>query len=135
MSAAGGTGAERTFPFAFEDRYRRPALIFGITERTAAVRLTGTRLIVRFGPWLLSTGLANITDASVTGPYHFLKTAGPAHLSLSDTGITFATNSRQGVCLSFAQRVPGIDPFGLIRHPNLTVTVADCSGLAAALSQ
>lgn len=61
-----------------------------------------------------------------------LKTAGPAHLSLADKGLTFATNGDHGVCPIMRQAVPGIDPFGLLRHPNLTVTVADCDGLVEA---
>lgn len=134
MSRAADTGAERIFRFRFDDRYRQPAKVFGIDEDSAVVRLTAHRLIARFGPWLLATPLTNIVDIGVTGPYRFLKTAGPAHLSLSDRGLTFATNSKEGVCLRFAKSVPGMDPFGLIRHPNLTVTVADSTGLVAALS-
>jgi len=38
------------------------------------------------------------------------------------------------VCLEFHEPVTGIDPLGLIRHPGLTVTVADPEGLAAALA-
>jgi hypothetical protein len=29
--------------------------------------------------------------------------------------------------------IPGIDPVGLLRHPNLTLTVADCEGLVEAV--
>lgn len=115
MSRAAGTGAERIFRFRFDDRYRRPAKVFGIDDDSAVVRLTVHRLIARFGPWLVATPLTNIVDVSVAGPYRFLKTAGPAHLSVSDRGLTFATNSEEGVCL-------------------LTVTVADSTGLVAALS-
>ena len=50
------------------------------------------RLIARFGPWQVQTALDNIADVSITGPYTFVKTAGPAHLSLADRGLTFATN-------------------------------------------
>ena len=63
----------------------------------------------------------------------FVKTAGPAHLSLADRGLTFATNGDRGVCLIMREPVSGIDPFGLLRHPNLTVTVADCDGLVNAV--
>jgi hypothetical protein len=129
----GDPDAERTFRFDFEDRYRRPAKLFGIDDDSAFVRLTRQQLIARFGPWLLVTPLVNIVKADITGPYSFLKTAGPAHLSLSDRGLTFATNSRKGVCLSFSTSVAGMDPFGLVRHPNLTVTVADCARLISML--
>jgi len=134
MSQAEDAGAERIFRFRFDDRYRRPGKLFGISEDNAVVRLTAHRFIARFGPWLLATPLTNIVDASVTGPYRFFKTAGPARLSVADRGLTFASNGEEGVCLRFAESVPGMDPFGLIRHPNLTVTVADCAGLVAALS-
>ncbi len=125
--------SKRIFRFEFEDRYRRPARLFGIEEGNAVVTLTVGRLVARFGRWAVSTPLANISEVSLTGPYMFLKTAGPAHLSLSDRGITFASNSRQGVCIAFAEPVGGIEPLGVIKHPNLTVTVADCAGLLAAL--
>ncbi len=54
-------------------------------------------------------------------------------MSLADRGLTFATNGDRGVCLFMRGPIPGIDPFGLLRHPNLTVTVADCDGLAHAM--
>jgi hypothetical protein len=37
------------------------------------------------------------------------------------------------VLLSFRKRVPAIDPLRLIRHPELTVTVADAHGLVSAV--
>ena len=45
--------------------------------------------------------------ARVTGPYSVPKTLGPAHLSFRDRGLTFATTSRQGVCVEFHRPVPG----------------------------
>ena len=56
-----------------------------------------------------------------------------AHLSLTDRGVTFATNSRQGLCVSFVELVHAIEPTGVLRHPAATVTVADPEALAAAL--
>ncbi|WP_156662507.1 hypothetical protein [Mycobacterium sp. 1274761.0] len=88
------------------------------------------RLTARFGPWQVQTALDNIADVSITGPYAFIKTAGPGHLSFADRGLTFATNGDRGVCLVMVEPIRGIDPFGLLRHPNLTLTVADCDGLA-----
>ncbi len=80
---------------------------------------------MRFGPWRVRTTIANISDVSVTGPYAFLKTAGPARLAVTDRGLTFATNADRGVLLSFRAAIPGIEPTGLLRHPELTLTVAD----------
>jgi hypothetical protein len=124
----------RRFEFRFSSSYRIAALPFGVTPRTCEVRIDEGRLLARFGLWQFKTALANIADVSITGPYSFVKTAGPAHLSFADIGLTFATNGTRGVCVVMREPVPGIDPFGLLRHPNLTVTVADCEGLVAAIS-
>ena len=123
------------FRFRFGPRYRRAARLFGITDRRSLVRVTDQHFTARFGPWSVQTPLSNVRTVSVTGPYHFLKTAGPAHLSLADRGLTFATNGDRGVCLEFVEPVTGLDPLGVLRHPNLTVTVADTRGLAELLLQ
>jgi hypothetical protein len=128
------TAASQQFTFDFADRYRLPARLFGVTEHSASVVVAAGELICRFGLWSVRTSLLNVSDVSVTGPYSWLKTAGPVRLSLSDRGITMATNGIRGVLVRFHHPVAGIDPLGLIRHPNLTVTVADCTGLASVLS-
>lgn len=113
------------FPFHFAAAYRLPALLFGITPRSARVTVGSDSLEIRFGPWHLTTGLDNVAGVEeVEGPYSFVKTAGPAHLSFVDRGITFATNGAGGVCIRFRTPVPAIDPVGLVRHPAATVTVA-----------
>lgn len=121
------------YRFAFEERYRLPGRVFGVTDHSALVTVTATEVEAKFGRWTVRTPLVNVATVSVTGPYSFLKTAGPAHLSISDRGITFATNSQRGVCLEFRRPVPGLEPLGVIKHPNLTVTVQDCDGLAEQL--
>ncbi len=123
----------REFAFAFEGRYRLPALVFGIMPATARVVVTDDELLVRFGPWRLRTPLSNVAGTQLSAGYAFHRTAGPAHLSFVDRGVTFATNSRQGLCVSFDQPVHAIEPTGTLRHPAATVTVADPEGLAAAL--
>lgn len=128
------TTSSASFPFEFERRYAIAARPFGITEARTAIVIADGRLRARFGPWSIDTPLANVTSVSLTGPYLFVKTAGPARLGLTDRGLTFATNSRAGVCVEFAEPITGIDPLGKIRHPNLTLTPADCAGLAAALT-
>ncbi|MDQ3895953.1 MAG: hypothetical protein M3326_01675 [Actinomycetota bacterium] len=124
-----------TFDFAFDALHRAFALPLGITPRTATVAVDGDRLLARFGLWRLSTTVANVEGTEVTGPYAPFKTVGPAHLSIADRGLTFATNSRRGLCIRFLEPVPGIEPTGRLRHPALTVTVADVDGLAAALAR
>lgn len=121
------SGAE--FAFRFDPTYRALARPFMITESSACVRVGDGAFAARFGPWRVHTALSNIGAVSVTGPYGLLKTAGPARLSIADRGLTFASNASSGVCVQFVEPVPGLDPFGLLRHPNLTVTVADVAGL------
>lgn len=123
-----------TFPFAFDERYRWPARLFGVRPSTARVTVGEGLLDARFGPWRVTTGLANVAGAEITGPYAYLTTVGPAHLSFTDRGLTFATNGARGVCVRFREPVAGIEPTGRLRHPGLTLTVADCDGLRAALA-
>jgi hypothetical protein len=126
------TRAER-FTFCFAPAYRRPAGLFGISPETAWVDVGADTLRARFGPWRVTTPLANISAIAVTGPYAFLKTAGPARLAITDRGLTFATNGDRGVLISFHSPVRGLDPLGVLRHPELTVTVADIDGLVERL--
>ena len=127
--------ATERFAFAFAPSYRRLARPLGVTGSTAWVEVGERRFDARFGPWRVSTPLENVTAVSITGPYAFWKTAGPARLAITDRGLTFATNGERGVLVTFATPVRGLDPFGLMRHPELTVTVADTEGLAALLGE
>ncbi|MFC7490708.1 MULTISPECIES: hypothetical protein [unclassified Knoellia] len=121
------------YDFAFARSYRLPALLFGVRPGTAVVTVTDHELRVRFGPWRLATSRDNIAGTELTEDFAWFKTAGPAHLSLADRGITFATNGDRALCVSFAEPVPGIDPTGVIRHPTATLTVADPEALQRAL--
>lgn len=121
------------FDFAFTRAYRVAGAPFGVTPRTAWAEIDDDRLSVHFGPWRLRTSLDNIADATITGAFAFIKTAGPAHLSLADRGVTFATNGERAVCLQFHDPVTAIDPIGLIPHPNATLTPADPEAFVAAL--
>lgn len=132
MEASPGPGR---FDFCFTAPYRRAGRLFGVTPQTAWVQIAESGLQARFGPWRLSTELENIASWTVTGPYRFWKTAGPARLGVTDRGLTFASNGRQGLLICFHRPVKGIESLGVIRHPELTVTVADPPGLAAALGQ
>jgi hypothetical protein len=123
----------RRFPFAFAAAYRLAGLPFGILPATAFAEVSEEALLVRFGPWRLSTPLSNVVGGEQTGGYSFLKTAGPAHLSFSDRGVTFATNGMRGLCIDFAEPVRVLDPTGRLRHPSATLTVADPDALQTAL--
>jgi hypothetical protein len=127
--------ATNRFDFAFAPAYRIPALAFGVMPRTAWVDVKPAHLHIRFGPWSLRTRRDNVTGVTQSGGYGFLKTAGPAHLSFADHGVTFATNGDEGVCIEFREPVKVLDPTGRLRHPGATVTVADPAGLTAALQR
>ena len=114
-----------THRFAFAPLFRAAALPFGIHPGNCSVELLGTHLNVSFGPWTVATPLGNIEGTALTGPYRWLKVIGAPHLSLADHGLTFASNPTAGVCVSFVEPVPGIEPFGWVKHPALTVTVAE----------
>jgi hypothetical protein len=121
------------FPFRFAAAYQLPGLLFGVTSATAGVWIDDAVLRIRFGPWRVRTPLTNVISTVHTGPFSLIKTIGPAHLSFADRGLTCATNSERGLCIRFAKPVRGLDPLGLVRHPAVTVTVADCDGLATML--
>jgi hypothetical protein len=121
------------FEFRFDPAYRRAARPFGITPERAWVQVDDDQLVAKYGPWRLQTPLSNISGVAITGPYRFYRTGGPARLGVTDIGLTFASNGDQGVLISFRKRVRAIDPLGLFRHPELTVTVADIDGLVRAL--
>ena len=128
------------FDFRFDWPHRVASAPFGVIPATTGIDITtgsdggaaGGALRVRFGLWVIETPLANIESTCVTGPYHWIKTAGPARLSMVDRGLTFATNSQRGVCLLFREPIRGLDPGGRILHPGLTVTPADIDGFRAA---
>jgi hypothetical protein len=122
-----------SWDFAF-DRTAAPLLrLIGVSPDTTRVRVGDGVFEVAYGPWRLRTPLANVSGASVTGPYTWVRTIG-AHLSLVDRGVTFGTNAERGVCVRFDAPVPALLPVRALRHPAVTVTVADPESLAACLS-
>lgn len=112
------------YPFHFDTRYRPLLLVLGVTPATAWVEVGEGGVVARFGPWSVTIAADNIADACLTGPYRAVKAIG-ARVSRTDRGLTFGTSTRGGVCLLLRQPVPGIDPLGAVRHPGLTLTVAD----------
>ena len=126
---AAGPGAGQ-FEMAFDPRFRLPLATLGVTPATAHVTVTADHLVACFGPWTCRTTPANVRAVDVTGPYRWYRAIGP-RLSLADHGLTFGTTPARGVCLLLREPVPGIDPLGLLRHPGLTLTVADPERFAA----
>jgi hypothetical protein len=130
-----GPGPDGTrMPFDFDARFRPMLRLLGVTEDNSYVETTSDRLRARFGPWSLETDRSNIRCVSLAGPYRWFKAIG-TRVSAVDRGITFGTNARRGVCIEFQTPVRAFDPLGLVRHPNLTVTVADPEALVSALER
>jgi hypothetical protein len=125
--------ATERFDFDFAPAYRLPGALFGVRPAKAWVEVDDTTLRARYGPWRVTTPLSNVTGVEITGPYAYLKTAGPARLAITDRGLSFTPNGARGVLMHFAEPVRGLDPLGLLRHPELTVGVADPERLAARL--
>jgi hypothetical protein len=123
-----GPDAEQ-FEMAFDPRFRLPLAAFGVTPATAHVTVAADRLVACFGPWVCRTTPANVRAARLTGPYRWHRAIGP-RLSLANHGLTFGSTAARGVWLLFREPVRGIDPLGLIRHPDLTLTAADPDSLA-----
>jgi len=121
------------FQFDFDPRYERAARAFGIRPENAWVEVGDGLLEARYGRWRVRTGLENVSSARITGPYRFIKTAGPPRLGVTDLGLTFASNGRRGVLICFRRRVAGIDRRGIARHGELTVTVAEPDELVGVL--
>ena len=120
------------FEFRFEPLLRPFAALATVLPGSAHVDVDEEQVAVRFGLWRMAFPRAEVVGVETTGDYWLPKVAGPPHISFVDRGITFATNRQQGLCIRLAQPQPG--PYPWLRHPAVTVTVADPDGLAAALT-
>jgi hypothetical protein len=127
-----GPGSVERYPFCFDDPpLAKLSRAFGVHPGRAWVSLDDETFTAVFGPWRVRTPTRNIVFAEISGPYAAWKVVGPARLSAADRGLTFATTRYRGVCILFADPVAGIEPLGLLRHPNLTVTVERPEDLVA----
>jgi hypothetical protein len=124
--------ATETFPFAFDRRYTWLLRPLGVRPGNAAVEVDDEMLTVRFGRWHTTTPIRNIAGLEITEGYRWYKAIG-IRGSLADHGLTFGTNAERGLCVKFVEPIPALVLRGVIRHPGMTVTVADVDGLADAL--
>ncbi|ASO19101.1 hypothetical protein FHR81_001368 [Actinoalloteichus hoggarensis] len=120
--------------FAFAPRFRPLLAVVGVRPTTSGVVIGIDGLDVRFGAWRVRTSLANLRSAEVTGPFQPAKSVGP-RLSMVDRGLTFGTGGDRGVCVRFHEPVTGIEPLGLVRHPGLTMTLAEPELFVRCLTQ
>jgi hypothetical protein len=126
--------ADRFFPYDFDLRFLFVWLAFGVKPDEDGVTVTDDgRLVATYGRIRVDTSLANVQTATNTGPYRWWKAVG-LRASAVDSGITFGTTSRSGVCLLFNEPIPQVVP-PRPSHAGLTVTVADPDGLVRAVDQ
>lgn len=81
----------------FDPRYRAVAAGFGVSPDRAFVEVTDDVLDARDGPWRVRTPLANVVGVERSGPSAEPETIGPAHLSLRNRELTFASNPDAGL--------------------------------------
>lgn len=118
------------YAFRFSPATRIALAPLGVTPSTAYVAVDDRHVTVRWGLWRLRTPLANIAEVVEFDGLSPVKALG-LRLSFADRGVTFGTSTQGGVCLRFHRPVAAALPFGLLRHPGATVTVADPAALAA----
>jgi hypothetical protein len=126
--------AHRFFPYDFDLRFLLIWRAFGVKPDEDGVTITDEgRLVATYGRVRVDTSLANVKTATNTGPYRWWKAVG-LRASAVDSGITFGTTPRSGVCLLFDEPIPQVVP-PRPSHAGLTVTVADPDGLVRAVGQ
>ncbi|GAA1230093.1 hypothetical protein [Oryzihumus leptocrescens] len=130
LEATGALPGVEQFGFDFDPRFRLVLAAVGATPTTSHVTVAPDRVLACLGPWSVSVHPHDVRDVSVTGPYHWYRGIG-IRLSLADRGLTFGTTYARGVCLDLHAPVRG--PLPLLRHPNLTLTVAEPERLAASV--
>jgi len=123
----------RLFPYALDLKFFAMWLPFGVRPTKDGVTITEEGLFkATFGFIRLETRLDNVTEAHITRDYRWWTAIG-AWTSFVDDGLSFGTNTKAGVCVHFADKVPS----SLSRkdHSALTVTVADLEGLVQVLER
>lgn len=125
--------ADRFFPYDFDGRYAWIWRPLGARPKVDGATVTsGGMFIATFGRYRVETPVSNVKEAKRTGPYKWWRGVG-LRGSLADSGITFSTTPRGGVCVLFKERVAFVIPPAR-SHEGLTVTVADRDGLVEALT-
>ena len=132
IATAGEVAAIEQFGFEFDPRFRPVLAAIGVTPGTAHVTLTPDRLVARFGPWAFDSPDGNVREVHRTGPYRWFKAIGP-RWSFVDHGLTFGTTTKAGVCVLLREPVPGLTPLASLRHPGITLTVAEPDRFVTAL--
>ena len=132
IATAGEVASIEQFEFEFDPRFRPMLAMIGVTPGTAHVTLTPDLLVARFGPWTCATSVGNVREVCRTGPYRWFKVIGPRG-SFVDRGLTFGTTTKAGVCVLLREPVPGLTPVDSLRHPGITLTLAEPERFVASM--
>ena len=132
IATAGEPASIEQFEFEFDPRFRPMLAVIGVTPGTAHVTLTPDRLVARFGSWTCETSVGNVREVCRTEPHRWFKVIGPRG-SFVDRGLTFGTTTEAGVCVLFREPVPGLTPVDSLRHPGITLTLAEPERFVASM--
>lgn len=116
------------FPLRMRMPWKLALMLWGVRPSTAYVDLMEDRLQIRYGPWRTATRLDNVARYDITGPYRWWAAIGPRR-SVRNGDFSYGTSAHGGVCLTFHRAVRCWP----VRPTQLTVTVDDLEGFAAAL--
>ena len=120
------------FPYRFDRRWNVLFFALGVDDKDG-VTITGKgEFIATFGRFKVKTTLDNIDHTRVTGPHRWYTAVG-LRISFTDDGLTFGTNHRKGLRITFVDKIPTV--IGFRKHSTLWVSVADPEGLAAAIGK
>lgn len=122
----------RHFPYKLDKRWTPMFLLLGVDDSDGVDLTDDGQLIATFGRVKVETTIDNVAETLITGPHRWYTAVG-LRLSMTDDGLTFGTNHRKGLCISFVDKVPRV--IGPNDHSALWVSVADPEGLAAAIGK
>jgi hypothetical protein len=121
---------DQFFPYLHEAQYRLLLMPLGVRKTDGVTITADGRLEAKFGFVNAETPLTNIVYTMITGDHRWIRAVG-LRGSLADSGVTFGTSPKQGLCIMFSEKIPRI--LGLRPHRALWVSVADPLGLAEAI--
>ena len=128
MNSDSADSQECFFPYRFDNRWK-PLFVLLRIKRTDGVTVTADGMLrATYGRWSVETSISNIDHTEATGPHRWYTAVG-LRLSGADDGITFGTNHKAGLAITFARKVPSV--IGASDHSALWVSVAEPEQLAA----
>jgi len=122
----------RFFPYRLDQRWALLFKALGVGESDGVHLLGDGGLRATYGRVQVETPMSNVDHTLVTTDHRWFTAVG-LRLSFADSGLTFGTNHRAGLCIAFLQEVPRV--IGRKNHSALWVSVADPEGLATAIGR